>query len=176
MAGPRSSQRSKANVPALRARLGDDLRLELQPRDGMSLTFKYFLLAGAVPPYSDFLIAVLRHYGIRLAHLTPYSIIILSVFAYLCDHFLREPPSLDLFRWYYFCRTHRLSANSPQSSSRKHSIGTCHLSSLSSTMKHAIGTCHFHLRAGKSTTEFIHIPWRGHFYQWKDEWLVHRGR
>jgi len=88
---------------------------------------------------------VLRYHKIRLAHLTPYSIVILSVFAHLCVKWLGVPPSLDLFRSYY------VYPGSPGSK--------------------VIGSCFFRLSETKSTTEFIHIPWRGWFKGWNDEWL-----
>jgi hypothetical protein len=110
----------------------------------MSLTFQSFVLAGAVPPYSAFLLDVLRYYGIRLAHLTPNSLVILSVFAYLCEQFLGVPPSLDLFRSYYICRGN----SNPRT----------------------IGSCHFRPRRKQNTPKFIyvqtHVP-----QQWKDRWV-----
>jgi hypothetical protein len=87
---------SKACVLALRDYLPDGLKLELRSppkknKKGMSLTFASFVFAGAVPPYSDFLLDVLRYYHIQLAHLTPFSILSLSVFAHLCVKWLNGP-------------------------------------------------------------------------------------
>lgn len=139
---------SKAHISTLRAHVPETganaLRLQPNPQHGMSLTFQSFVLAGAVPPYSAFLLDVLRYYDIRLAHLTPNSLVILSVFAYLCEQFLGVPPSLDLFRSYYICRGN----SNPRT----------------------IGSCHFRPRRKQNTPKFIyvqtHVP-----QQWKDKWV-----
>ena len=54
-----------------------------QLRDGYYPIFLHTLSAGLVPPFSDFLEAILETYQIHLLHLHPNSIRILSIFAYL---------------------------------------------------------------------------------------------
>ena len=44
--------------------------------------FLHSIVAGLVPPFSDFFLAVLTHYDIHLLHLQPNSIAILSIFAF----------------------------------------------------------------------------------------------
>ena len=43
------------------------------------------IFAGLVPPFSPFLEEVLAFYQIQLLHLHPNSILILAIFAYLCE-------------------------------------------------------------------------------------------
>ena len=44
--------------------------------------FLHSIVAGLVPPFSDFFLAILTHYDIHLLHLQPNSIAILSIFAF----------------------------------------------------------------------------------------------
>ena len=53
--------------------------------EGYYPIFLHSLFAGLVPPFSDFLEAILETYQIQLLHLHPNSILILSIFAYLCE-------------------------------------------------------------------------------------------
>ena len=57
-----------------------------------------------MPPYSPFLEAVLEFYQIQLLHLHPNSVLILSIFAYLCEAYLGVRPSVALFRNFYSLR------------------------------------------------------------------------
>ena len=50
-------------------------------REGYYPIFLHTLFAGLVPPFSDFLEAILETYQIQLLHLHPNSILILSIFA-----------------------------------------------------------------------------------------------
>ena len=70
-------------------------------------TFPFFIhsvFAGLVPPFSDFLCAILAHYQIHLLHLQPNSIFLLAIFAYLCEAFLGVMPSVALWRCFYSLR------------------------------------------------------------------------
>ena len=60
-------------------------------REGYYPIFLHTLSAGLVPPFSDFLDAVLETYQIQLLHLHPSSILILSIFAYLYEDLCRCP-------------------------------------------------------------------------------------
>ena len=62
------------------------------------------LWAGLVPPFSDFFNAVLSHYQIHLMHLSPESITLLSVFAFICDAMVGIPPSVALLRHFFSLR------------------------------------------------------------------------
>ena len=48
--------------------------------------------------------AILDTYQIQLLHLHPNSILILSIFAYLCEAYIGVRPSVDLFRSIYALR------------------------------------------------------------------------
>jgi len=69
---------------------------------GEIVLFIYFIRAGLCLPASAFLHRFLSYFGISLNHLTPNAVLHLSVFVHLCETFLRIPPSLSLFR-YFFC-------------------------------------------------------------------------
>ena len=55
------------------------------------------LLAGLIPPFSDFFNAIISHYQIDALHLDPQSIILLAVFAFLCEAMVGIAPSLPCF-------------------------------------------------------------------------------
>ena len=58
----------------------------------------HFIAAGLVVPFSPFLLAVLSHYKIKLLHLRPEAIVILSTFAFGCEAFLGVRPSVAYLR------------------------------------------------------------------------------
>ena len=58
----------------------------------------HFIAAGLVPLFSPFLLAVLSHYQIRLLHLRPEAITILSIFAFSCEAWLGVRPSVAYLR------------------------------------------------------------------------------
>ena len=66
--------------------------------------FLHTLYAGLVPPFSDFLLAILEVYQIQLLHLHPNSILILAIFAHLCEAYIGIRPSVALFRSFYALR------------------------------------------------------------------------
>ena len=49
-------------------------------------------------PASDFLLGLLYYYGIQIHHLTPQSILHITVFVHLCEAFLGIEPYFELFR------------------------------------------------------------------------------
>ena len=55
-----------------------------RPR-GFFPVFQHCVSAGLVPPFSPFLEAVLAFYLIQLLYLHPNSVLILAVFAYICE-------------------------------------------------------------------------------------------
>ena len=59
------------------------------------------IIAGLVPPFSPFFMAVLDHYGIRRLHLRPDSYLLLSIFAFYCEGFLGVRPSVALLRCFF---------------------------------------------------------------------------
>ena len=60
--------------------------------------FKAFVERGLAIPVCDFLQGLLFHWGIQLHHLTPNSILHLSIFVHLYEAFLRIYPHFDLFK------------------------------------------------------------------------------
>ena len=73
--------------------------------EGFYPIFLHTLYAGLVPPFSDFLLAILEVYQIQLLHLHPNSILILAIFAYLCEAYIGIRPSVALFRSFYSLRS-----------------------------------------------------------------------
>ena len=74
-------------------------------REGYYPIFLHCLYAGLVPPFSPFLLAILEAYQIQLLHLHPNSILILAIFAYLCEAYIGIRPSVALFRHFYSLRS-----------------------------------------------------------------------
>ena len=72
--------------------------------EGYYPIFLHTLFAGLVPPFSDFLEAILETYQIQLLHLHPNSILIFSIFAYLCEAYVGICPSMELFHSFYALR------------------------------------------------------------------------
>ena len=58
-----------------------------------------------MPPFSTFFLQILDTYGIQLVHLGPNFVIILAVFAHLCEMFMGVPPSVMLFRHFFALRS-----------------------------------------------------------------------
>ena len=56
---------------------------------------------GLVPPFSDFLLEILRAYDLRLLHLTLVAILDLFVFAHACEAFVGVMPSVALFGHFF---------------------------------------------------------------------------
>src|SRR3954470_11503758 len=63
------------------------------------------ITAGLVPPFSEFFLAVLRHYNLQALHLHPNSILLLAIFAYYCEAHVGVQPSVALLRHYFYLRT-----------------------------------------------------------------------
>ena len=62
------------------------------------------LLAGLIPPFSPFFNVVISHYQIHLLHLDPRSVILLAVFAFVCEAMVGITPSVALFRHFFLLR------------------------------------------------------------------------
>jgi hypothetical protein len=77
---------------------------DLTPRNSYYPVFRHSLFAGLVPPFSAFFLKVLEFYQIQLLHLHPNSILILSIFAFLCEAYIGIRPSVALFRSFYALR------------------------------------------------------------------------
>ncbi|CAL5035406.1 unnamed protein product [Urochloa decumbens] len=59
------------------------------------------IMCGLRVDASDFLVSVLKHYGIEWSHLTPNSITVLSIFTHLCEAYLGVPPTVEVFAHFY---------------------------------------------------------------------------
>ena len=66
--------------------------------------FGVFMRMGLVPPFSDFFLAILESYGLKLLNLTPGAILDLTLFAYAREAFVGVAPSMALFRHYFYAR------------------------------------------------------------------------
>ena len=66
--------------------------------------YVHALLAGLVPPFSPFFSAIISHYQIHLLHLGLCSVILLTVFAFLCKVMVGITPSVALFRHFLLLR------------------------------------------------------------------------
>ncbi|KAE8769715.1 hypothetical protein D1007_58646 [Hordeum vulgare] len=59
------------------------------------------LLAGVLPPFSNFLITVLSLYQIHVLLLDPRAFVLLLAFAFLCEAFVGITPSVALIRHFF---------------------------------------------------------------------------
>jgi len=62
-----------------------------------SVVFHPHVLRGLDFPISNFFRGLLHHWGIQVHHLTPNSILHISIFVHLCEAFLGIEPHFDLF-------------------------------------------------------------------------------
>ena len=65
------------------------------------------IIAGLVPPFSEFFFSVLRHYNLQALHLHPNSVLLLAIFAYYCEAHVGVKPSVALLRHYFSLQTSR---------------------------------------------------------------------
>ena len=63
---------------------------------------------GARPgfPVSDFFRGLLHYWGVQVHHLTPNSILHISIFVHLCEAFLGIEPHFDLFQYFFHLKPH----------------------------------------------------------------------
>ena len=66
--------------------------------------FMHTLFTGLVPPFSDFFLAILKEYGLLLAHLSPQAVATMAAFQHLCEAFVGVMPSAPLFRYFFVLR------------------------------------------------------------------------
>ena len=74
--------------------------------------FRDFIEHGLAVPVSEFFHALLQFWGIQLQHLTPHSILHLSIFTHFCEAFLGILPHFHLFQ-HIFILVPILSASKP---------------------------------------------------------------
>ena len=63
------------------------------------VVFLPHVLRGLGFPVFDFFRGLLHHWGVQVHHLTPNSILHISIFVHLCEAFLGIEPHFDLFQY-----------------------------------------------------------------------------
>ena len=58
--------------------------------------FDVFILAGVVPPMSEFYHAVIATYALHLLHLHPHAVALLAIFQHFCEGFVGVIPTVAL--------------------------------------------------------------------------------
>ena len=74
---------AQGNEGATMLKVGSD-----QPEGKGSTFYPLFvsaIIAGLVPPFSEFFLVVLRQYNLQALHLHPNSVLLLAIFAYYCE-------------------------------------------------------------------------------------------
>ena len=64
--------------------------------------FGIFMRMGLVPPFSDFFLAILEAYGLKLMNLTPSANLDLTLFAYAYEAFVGVEPSMALLCHFFY--------------------------------------------------------------------------
>ena len=67
-----------------------------------TVMFRDFVERGLALPVSEFFYRLLQFWGIQLHHLTPQSILHLSIFTHFCEAFLGILPHFHLFQKFFF--------------------------------------------------------------------------
>ena len=97
--------------------------------------FQHFMERGLALPASEFLHGMLHFYGIQIHHLTPNSIVHISIFVHLCEAFLCVWPHWDLFHYIFHLKLQ------PDAKSTRRIWGCC-----------------FQLKQGKNPSTLTMIP------------------
>ena len=69
------------------------------------------IVAGLVPPFSEFFFSVLCHYNLQVLHIHPNFVLLLEIFAYYCEAHVGVKPSVALLRHYFSLRPSRGSVS-----------------------------------------------------------------
>ncbi|KAK1692878.1 hypothetical protein QYE76_009575 [Lolium multiflorum] len=77
---------------------------ESYPTPPMGYRVSFHLIRGLSAPIHPFLRGLLFVYGLQLHHLTPNSILHISIFITLCEAFLGVQPNWALWKRIFFCR------------------------------------------------------------------------
>lgn len=78
-----------------------------QPEGKGSTFYPFFvsaIVAGLVPPFSEFFLTVLRQYNLQALHLHPNYVLLLAIFAYYCEAHVGVKPSMALLRHFFSLR------------------------------------------------------------------------
>ena len=68
---------------------------------GEFVLFVSYVTCGLGLPISSFFLLLLDDYGLQLQHLTPHSILQVSIFVHLCEMFVGVRPYVALFRYFF---------------------------------------------------------------------------
>jgi hypothetical protein len=109
---------------------------------GKFILFNAYISCGLAPPISSFFLLLLEEFGLQLQHLTPHSILLVSVFV----HFMGVCPCITIFKHFYtLVRSGR--------------------------SKCSIGAYYFQLRHGMSSSyisAFSNAKWE----DWRADWVI----
>jgi hypothetical protein len=67
---------------------------------GEFVLFNAYIFCRLAPPISSFVL-LLKEFGLQLQHLTPHSILLVSVFVHFVEMFVGVRPSVYIFRHFY---------------------------------------------------------------------------
>jgi hypothetical protein len=68
---------------------------------GEFILFNSYAMCGLVPPISSFFLLLLEEFGLQLQHLTPYSVLLVAVFAHFMEMFMGVRPCIAIFMHFY---------------------------------------------------------------------------
>ena len=78
-----------------------------QPEGKGSTFYPFFvsaIVAGLVPPFSEFCYVILRQYNLQALHLHPNSVLLLAIFTYYCEAHVGVKTSVALLRHFFSLR------------------------------------------------------------------------
>jgi hypothetical protein len=68
---------------------------------GEFVLFNSYISYGLAPPISSFFLLLLEEFGLQLQHLTPHSILLVSVFVHFMEMFVGVRPCVTIFKHFY---------------------------------------------------------------------------
>jgi hypothetical protein len=114
--------------------------------EGEFVLFNAYITCGLAPLISSSFLLLLEEFGLQLQHLTPHSILLLSIFVHFMEMFVGVQPCVSIFRHFYALVGSRRS-------------------------KCAIGAYYFQLRHGMSSSyisPFSNAKWE----DWRNDWVI----
>jgi hypothetical protein len=68
---------------------------------GEFVLFNAYITCRLAPPISSFFLLLLEKFGLQLQHLTPYSVLLVSIFTHFMEMFVGVRPCVPIFRHFY---------------------------------------------------------------------------
>jgi hypothetical protein len=68
---------------------------------GEFILFSSYISCGLAPPIFSFFLLLLKEFGLQLQHLTPHSILLVSMFVHFMEMFAGLRPCITIFRHFY---------------------------------------------------------------------------